>query len=115
MSTYTHIALNSFKISIGLVLCDSLACLTLSNYLNTFELLGDLLLVEAAALFLTAGLIDFGSSLGIVQLRKNLNQGNDGFDMAKRKATERRAVVLVLSGAFLLLALVLLSIFKSRL
>jgi hypothetical protein len=102
--------MKSFKISGVLLLIDCLASLLLHNYAYPTDVLGDILLIEAAGLFLAAGVMDFGSSLGFVQFRKTMSSSKEHFSSERRKVIERRALVLVLSGSTLLMVLILLAI-----
>lgn len=97
----------------ALLVIDLLASLLLQNYVNPFKVFGDLLLIETAALFLTAGIIDFGSSLGFVQFRKAMASSKEPFSAATRKDMERRALVFVASGSTLLGLLVLFAVFST--
>ncbi len=73
-------------------------------------ILGDLLLLEVAALFITAGLIDFSSSAALVQVRRALLSSSEQFSSSKRKDTERKAMVLVFAGSILLAAMIVLAL-----
>src|SRR5208282_3953712 len=111
--TYPQIVLISLKISGSLLVIDFLASFLLRNYVYPFEVLGDLLLIETAVLFLTAGIVDFGSSLGFVQFKKAMVSSKEPFSAAKRKDMERRALVFVASGSTLLGLLVLFAILTA--
>jgi len=111
--TYPQVVLKSLKMSGALLVIDSLASFLLRNYVNPFEVFGDLLLIESAALFLTAGIIDFGSSLGFVQFKKAMASSKEPFSAAARKDMERRALVFVTSGSTLLGLLVLFAVFTN--
>ena len=111
--TYQQIVLKSLKMSGALLVIDFLASFLLRNYLYPFEVLGDLLLVETAVLFLTAGIIDFGSSLGFVQFKKTMGSSKEPFSAEKRKEMERRALVFVVSGSTLLGFLVLFALLTA--
>jgi uncharacterized membrane protein YedE/YeeE len=91
----------------------SLAALIFCNYLSPYMVFGNLLLIETAALFLIAGIIDFGSSLAFFQLRKSISTKRDTYSANKRKDSERRALVLVCSGGTLFGILILLAILNS--
>jgi ABC-type phosphate transport system permease subunit len=97
-----------------LLVIDFLGELFLRNLLYTYEVLGDLLLIETAALFLMAGIVDFGSSLGFVQFRRTMSSSKESFSLtsSERKDSEKRALVFVFSGATLFLILVLLAILR---
>jgi hypothetical protein len=100
----------SFKISGLLLLIDSLASLLLHGYVYPIDIFGDVLLMEIAALFLVAGIMDFGSSLGFIQFRKTMSSSKESFSAERRKTIERRALVFVVSGLTLLVILLLLAV-----
>lgn len=110
--TYSQVAVKSLKISSVFLVLDSLGDFLLRNYVNSYSVLGDLLLIESAALFLVAGLIDFGSSLGFVQFRRVMSSSTELFSASKRKDSESRALALIFSGATLFGVLVFLAILK---
>ena len=74
------------------------------------ELFGDLLLVETSLLFLLAGVVDFGSSLGFAQFRKLIAGSKEAFTLKLRKEAERRALIFVASGATLFIIMVFLAL-----
>jgi hypothetical protein len=82
----------------------------MSRGMLPFEVVGDLLLIETAILFILAGIIDFGSSLGVAQFRRTLFRTKEGFSPSGRKDAERRALILVAAGAILFLLLLLLAL-----
>jgi len=69
---------------------------------------GDLLLVEVAALFVGAGILDISSSVGMAGLRKLLSLDVE-YSPAKRKKVERNAMVFLLTGFLLFVAMILLA------
>jgi hypothetical protein len=99
----------SLKISAFLVLVDGLIGILLRGIIYPLETFGDMLLVEAAVLFLLAGIIDFGASVGFAQFRKSLLLSREAYSPEKRKESERRAIALAGSGACLLAILILLA------
>jgi len=62
------------------------------------EIIGDLMLIEVAILFVVAGLIDFSSSIGAVQLRKSVLRSKQDYSQAAHKEAEKKAAVLVVAG-----------------
>lgn len=116
MLTYVHVLKRSVGISGALLLLDLLLEFLLKPFLGPFEVLGDLLLAETALLFLTAGLIDFGSSLGFVNFRRAIRirtfVPSEPFSLERRKNAERRALVLVASGSTLFAILIFLGIVR---
>lgn len=69
------------------------------------EIIGDLMLVEAAILFLVAGLVDFASSIGAAQFRKTILGSKEDYSQLAHKEAERQAAVLVLAGVVLFVTL----------
>ncbi len=72
---------------------------------------GDLLMLEAAICFVTGGILDFVSSAGAVQLRRLMFREKELPLPAKPGQNERRALVLVIAGIILLLAMVSLVVY----
>jgi hypothetical protein len=107
--TYTQVLFRSLKISAGLLFVDLLIAFLLRGVINPFETFGDMLLVETASLFLLAGFVDFGTSVGFVQFRKFVFASKETFSSEKRKEAERRAMGLVGSGLILLSILIALA------
>jgi hypothetical protein len=87
-------------------------------YLLTFvkyafiEVIGDLMLGEVAVLFILAGLLDFGSSIGMIQFRRVVLASKEGYSSSKHKESERKASVLCLTGLFLFSILIVATIYK---
>lgn len=111
--TYSQAALKSLKISAVILAIDSLGALLLHNYLSPYAVFGDLLLIETAALFIIAGVLDYGSSLAFVHVRRLMSPTREAFSASKRKESERRALVFVSSGGTLFGILILLAILHS--
>jgi len=107
--SYTQVIFRSVKISVTLLLLDSVIAFLLRDIIYPFETFGDMLLIETASLFLLAGFIDFGASVSFVQFRKLVFTSNETFSSIKRKEAERRAMGLVGSGIILLAFLVALA------
>ena len=101
--------IRSLKISVGLLFIDGLTAFLLRVVIYPFETFGDMLLVETASLFLLAGFVDFGTSVGFVQFRKSVFASKEVFSSEKRKEAERRAIALVGAGIILLGILILLA------
>ena len=70
--------------------------------------IGDLLLIEVAVLFIVAGILDISSSAGMTGFRK-LFSPNVEYSTAKRKETERNAMVFLIAGLLLLAAMIALA------
>ena len=73
--------------------------------------MGDFMLVEAATLFIVAGLIDFSTSIGAVQFRKIILASKQEYSAIKHKGYERKALILLIAGLILLGILVTLSVY----
>jgi hypothetical protein len=74
------------------------------------EIIGDLMLVEVAILFLAAGLIDFSSSIGAVQFRKSVLGFKQDYSQSAHKEAERKAAVLVLAGVVIFAILIAIAV-----
>lgn len=99
------------KIAASLVLADALVSLLLMQVGMSFsEIVGDLLALEVAVLFVVAGILDFSSSVAVAQFRSRVLASKEGFSASKRKDIERRALVFVISGIALFAILVLLAV-----
>jgi hypothetical protein len=114
MLTFPKVLGKSLLITIGAILCDSLVSLggTLFGF-SFIEIVGDLMLVEVAVLFLIAGLIEFSSSVGAAHFRKAILGSKQGYDQAAHVAAGRRALVLVLAGTFMFLVLVAVAVLSG--
>lgn len=110
MLTHTQVVLRAFRISGTLLLVNGLAVILLKEIIHPLELFGDLLLVETSSLFLLAGIVDLGSSLGFAQFRKLIRGSKETSTFVLRKEAERRALVFVASGATLLSIMVVLAL-----
>jgi hypothetical protein len=108
--TYTQVVLRSFRISGTLLVVNGLAVILLKGIIHPLELFGDLLLVETSLLFLLAGIVDFGSSLGFAQFRKLIGGSKEAFTLGLRKEAERRALIFVASGVTLFIIMVFLAL-----
>jgi hypothetical protein len=106
--SHMQILSRSLKITAAVVLFDLIVGLasTWVGFLIT-DVLGNLLLFEAAALFIIAGVFDLGSSAGMVQFRKLLFSSKEEFSPTKQRETERSSLAFIVSG-FILLALMIL-------
>jgi hypothetical protein len=77
-----------------------------------FEIMGDLMLAEAAALFIIAGLVDFSASLGAVAFRKIILKSKGEYSAITHKEYERKASVFLIAGLILLGILVLVAAYS---
>lgn len=77
---------------------------------SSAAVLGDLLLFEVAMLFMVAGVIDISSSAGMTGFRKLFSSSVE-YSTVKRREAERHVVVFILTGVFLLAAMIVLAIF----
>jgi len=110
MLTYAQVFRRSLKIAAGLGTADIVGAL-LSIEFGTLpmDVTGNLLLLEAAALFILAGIVDFGSSVGIVEFRRAIFSTKEEFSPSKRKDAERSALVFLAAGAMLFATMLLLT------
>jgi hypothetical protein len=111
MLSYSQVLRRSLKIAAILVVTDlTIAFVTMRLDLPPAGVFGDLLLLEVAALILLAGLVDFGSSLGISHLRRIAFSSRQDFSFQKRSEIERKAMVFLFAGLMLLAVMILLAI-----
>ena len=106
MLTFPKILGRSLLIAAGAMLVDGLVASAATLFGFSFiEIMGDLMLVEVAVLFLMAGLVDFSGSVGATQLRKVVF-GSGQYSPAAHKEAGRKALVFVLGGTFLFVILI---------
>jgi hypothetical protein len=113
---YATIAVRSLKIGAALFITDVVvAFLPFSKMIDMSPIgvIGDLLLVEVAALFIIAGVLDFSSSIGMTQFRRVFLSSKEEYSPDKRRQTERTAMVYLFAGLILLSAMVLLMIYDN--
>jgi hypothetical protein len=111
MLTFPKILARALLITAGAILCDAFASYGTSFLGFSFvEVMGDLMLVEVAILFLVAGIVDFSSSVGAAHLRQAVLGSKQEYSAFAHKEAERKAVVLVLAGAFMFLILVVIGV-----
>jgi hypothetical protein len=102
----------SLMISASLLVIDFVFALTLTwlEFALT-DVLGNLLFLETATLFMIGGILDFGTSAGITQLRKLLLSSKESLSLAKRQENERNALVFFVAGIILLSIMIVLALF----
>jgi hypothetical protein len=107
MLTFPRVLGRSLLIAAGAMLADGLVSYAATLFGFRFiEIIGDFMLVEVAVLFLMAGLIDFSSSVGAAHLRKAVLGSAQEYSSLAHKEAERKALVLLLGGAFLFVILI---------
>lgn len=77
------------------------------------DLLGNIVFLQIAVLFIAAGLADFSQSFGSINLRKLLGSKVD-YSRKKHEETQRSAAALVISGVWLILFVLVLAVLKAR-
>jgi hypothetical protein len=103
----------SVKYASILVAADvAVALLPFFNWIDVSSIgvLGDLLLAEVAMVFIAAGVLDISSSAGMTGFRKLFSSGVE-YSAIKRREAERHAMVFLVTGLFLLAAMIVLAIF----
>jgi hypothetical protein len=111
MLTFLRIIGRSLLIAAGAMIADGLVAYgTVLLGFSFVEIIGDLMLVEVAILFLVAGLVDFGSSVAAVQFRKTVLGSRQEYSQSAHKEAERRAAVLVLAGVFMFVILMAVAV-----
>jgi len=113
MLSFLAILRKSLQLVVAMLALDCVAAylLTLLKY-AFIEVIGDLMLGEVAILFIVAGLLDFGSSIGMIQFRRVVLASKEIYSSSKHKESERRASVLCLTGLFLFLILIAATIYE---
>lgn len=76
------------------------------------EAIGDMMLVEVAGLLILAGLLDFGSSIGMFQFRKVFFASKENYSASKRKDSERKALVFLFAALILFSILILAAVYE---
>ena len=112
--TYAAILKSSLKIVGALVLIDVVVALVpLSSMIDisAIGVMGDLMLIEVAALFIIAGILDFASSIGMAQFRKTFLSSKEDYSPEKRKEKERNAMTFVFAGLLLLAFMIVLMVY----
>ena len=118
MLTYAAVMLRALKIAALLSLVNSLiALLPFSPIVDSSPIgvMGDLMLLEVAALFILAGILDFASSIGMTQFRKTFLSSKEQYSPEKRREKERTAMVFLFTGLILLLAMIFLTTYDLSL
>jgi len=106
MLTFPKIITRSIVIVLIAMCADALvASETIRFGFSFIEIIGDVMLVEVAILFIVAGLIDFSSSIGAAQFRKSVLGSKQDYSQSVHKEAERKAAVLVLAGIFIFMIL----------
>jgi hypothetical protein len=114
MLTYVEVLRRSLKSACLLLAADAIISFLpfwTRIDLSRIGVVGDLLLVEVAGLFIGAGILDITSSVGMAGFRKlfSLDRMNTEYSPAKRREAERHAMVFLLTGSLLLVAMILLA------
>ena len=107
MLTFPRILARSLLIAACAIFGDSLVSIGLTSFGASFvEVVGDLMLIEVAVLFLVAGLIEFSYSIGGAGFRKNVLGSKQGYSQSAHKEAGRRALVLIFAGIFIFVVLI---------
>ena len=97
-----------------LLVADSLAAYALTFLSYRFiEVMGDLMLIEVAILFVLAGLLDFSTSIGAAQFRKTILGSKQGYSSSKHKEAEKTALVYFLGGLIIFLMLIVFALYEQ--
>lgn len=112
MLTFLTILGRSVKVAGGLLAADLAAAYTLTLLSYPFiESMGDFMLVEAAILFILAGLLDFSSSIGGTQFRRVVLGSKEEYSSSRHKEIEKRAAVFIMGGLIMLMMLVVFALY----
>lgn len=112
MLTYTDVVRRSV-VCAGILLAVDVAVALLPFFTwidsSTIAIIGDLLLVEVALLFIGAGILDFISSAGMTGFRKLFSSSVE-YSSTRRKEIERHAMVFLATALILLATMILLAV-----
>jgi hypothetical protein len=112
MLTFLVILGKSLRIAGVLLSADYVLAYVLTFLGYSFvETIGDFMLLEAAILFILAGLLDFSSSIGATQFRKTLLHSKQEYSSLRHKEVERRAAVFFLGGLVIFVVLVIFALY----
>lgn len=97
----------------ALLICGNLAVAFVASLMgfSPTGVFGDILLAEAAALFIIAGLFDLGSSIGTTQFRKVVLSSKEEFSASRRNKAEQHTIVFFMAGSILFAGTILLAVF----
>lgn len=114
MLTLLTVLGRSVRLALVLLVADGVAAygLTFLSY-RFIEVMGDLMLIEVAILFILAGLLDFSTSIGAAQFRKTLLGSKQGYSSSKHKEAEKKALVYFLGGLIIFLILIVFALYKQ--
>lgn len=103
----------SVRLALVLLVADGLAAygLTFLSY-RFIEVMGDLMLIEVAILFVFAGMLDFFTSIGAAQFRKTILGSKEGYSSSKHKEAEKTALVYFLGGLLIFLMLIVFALYE---
>lgn len=112
MPDHRKIVRRSLRVCVLLVAVDLVVAL-LSSIIgrSPASAFGNLLLLEVAALFIAAGLLDLSSSVGMSQFKRSVMSSKEEFSPSKRRESEQHTLVFFLAGSILFAATVLLTIY----
>ena len=114
MLTLLTVLGRSVRLALGLLIVDGLAAYGLTFLrLGFIEVMGDLMLIEVAALFMLAGLLDFSTSIGAVQFRKAILGSKEGYSSLKHKEAEKNAAVFFVGGLIIFLMLIIFAFYSQ--
>ena len=112
MLTFPRILARSLFIAVCAIFGDSLLSIGLTYFGSGFvEIIGDLMLIEVAVLFLVAALIEFSYSIGGTGFRKNVLGSKQGYSQSAHKEAGRKALALVFAGVFMFAVLIAVAVF----
>jgi len=111
MLTFPKILGRSILICVSAIVVDALVSYATTLFGFSFiEIMGDLMLIEVAVLFLVAGIMDFSSSVGGVHLRKAVLGSRQEYSSSAHRETGRKALVLVVAGTLMFVTLIAIAI-----
>jgi len=112
MLRFLTVLVRALQLVGGLLLVNVLTAYLLTRLNYSFvEVIGDLMLMEVAVLFILAGVVDFSTSIGAAQFRKTILAAKQGYSASRHKEAGWKALVFFLAGLILLLILVVAALY----
>jgi len=114
MLTFPRVIARALLIVAGAIIVDGLTAYAITRHGSSLsEIMGDMMLIEAAVLFLIAGLIDFSSSVGGTQVRRSMLGSKEDYSSCSHKEAVRKALALLLAGVLLFIILIAIAIMSG--
>ena len=114
MLTFPKMFARSLLIAATAILVDALVSYLATLFgFSLIEIMGDLMLMEVAILFLIAGLMDFSTSVGAGRMRKAVFGLDSEYSPLAHEESGRKALVLVFAGILMFAILVAVAVLTA--